>query len=157
MFRLLRGILSGDPAPVVRVDLAPVTQADPTTVVRKVRSCIFDRSDNIVEVVGERWRQDALELIGGGRGPAGTRVADVVAGLLPEPDNPADSQAVAVQIDARLVGYLSHEDALAYRPVIDRVLRQGLFAACQASVTGGWDSRPGAAGSIGVRLHLGTP
>ena len=157
MFRRLRGILSGDPAPAVRAVLAPVAQTDPTTVVRKVRSCIFDRSDNVVEVVGESWRQDALELIGGGRGPSGVRNVDHVAGLLPEPDNPADPQAIAVQIDARLVGYLNHEDARAYRPVIDRVLRQGLFAGCHASLTGGWDSRPGAAGAIGVRLHLGTP
>jgi hypothetical protein len=127
----------------------PEVVAGTSTHIVKARAMIFDRSTNVVDVVGESFRQAALELIAGGVGPSGPNKVDHLAGLLPEPDNPIDPQAVSVQIDARPVGYLSREDARAYRPVIDRLLRLGLFVACPASLTSGWRSG-GTIGSIGV-------
>ncbi len=123
----------------------------------KGRAAIFDRSPDVVKVVGESFRQEALERIAGGRGPTGVRNQDHLAGLRPEPDNPKDPEAVEVEIDALLVGYLSRADARAYRPIIDRLATHGLAMACQASLIGGWDRGEGDRGAIGVQLHVGTP
>ncbi len=147
MLDRLRRLLGGDTTPATPVS----AQAT------KVRAAVFDRSRNVVDVVGESHRQQALERIGGGRDANGVRDPDHVAGLLPERDNPVDPEAVAVQVDAMHVGYLSREDARAYRPVLDRLAAHGLYMACQATLSGGWDRGPSDRGSIGVRLHVGTP
>ncbi|MEX0709982.1 MAG: hypothetical protein WD116_02135 [Chloroflexota bacterium] len=52
-----------------------------------------------------------------------------------------------------LAGYLSREDAVAYRPVIDRVAASGRVMMCYASLTGGWDRGV----SFGVILRIGQP
>ena len=49
------------------------------------RAAILDRPANIVDVVGESYRQDALdlELLGGGRGPEGVLTSGHLAGPPP--------------------------------------------------------------------------
>jgi hypothetical protein len=126
---------------------------------QRVQVPIFDaRPGTRVEVVGESHYQDALARAAGGRtedGPA--RVAQI-AGLIAEPSNPYDSNAVMVQINGAVVGYLTRPDAIAYQPVIREVMAQGYPGfGCHASLTGGWDRGGGDRGSIGVALHLGTP
>jgi hypothetical protein len=76
---------------------------------------------------------------------------------MPEPGNPKDPAAIAVLIEGRHVGYLSRENARAYRPVLDLVSGQGLGVGCHASLTGGWDRGSGERAAIGVVLHLGSP
>ena len=117
---------------------------------------IFDPSPNTVNVVGESFRQDALQAIGG-RGPDGVLRPDQVAALLAEPTNPQDTQAVQVQINGDHVGYLDRADARAYLPVIDRLASEGWLFGCHASLTGGWDRGVSDRGSVGVVLHVGAP
>jgi hypothetical protein len=112
-----------------------------------------------VDVVGESFRQENLERLAGGRTREGARNADHMALLLPEPGNPKDANAVRVILAAAdggaglMVGYLSREDAIAFRPVIDRVAESGRVTMCHARLKGGWDRGI----SFGVMLRIGPP
>lgn len=117
-----------------------------------------------VEVMGESHYQGTLERLAGGRTIDGGRYRDHIALMLPEPSNPYDHNAVRVLLaphfdgaTAGLVGYLSREDAVAYRPVIDRLASMARLMACRASLKGGWDRGGGDRGSFGVTLHLDRP
>jgi HIRAN domain len=112
-----------------------------------------------VEVAGESHYQGTLEVIAGGRTINGARKPDHLAMLVPEPRNPYDPNAVRVYLGPPMgkVGYLSREDAVRYRPVIERVAWMGRVIACRASLKGGWDRGRGDSGSFGVTLHLGSP
>jgi hypothetical protein len=126
---------------------------------------LFDADKpHAIDVVGESAYQGTLERIGGGRTVDGCRERDHTAVLLPEPSNRYDRNAVRVVAipwgssqASGLVGYLSREDAVAYRPVIDRLAEVGRLAASAISLTGGWDRGGGDRGHIGVRLHIDTP
>lgn len=111
-----------------------------------------------VRVIGESEFQGLLELIGGERTADGVRDSDHVAMLLPEPDNPDDAEAMRVVIVPRpsgsawgKVGYLSPDDAAAFRPVVDRVASLGKVTCCRASL------EADAAGPIGIMLALASP
>lgn len=124
----------------------------------RARALIFDRSDaHVVEVVGESFHQRELEALAGGRGPDGVERSEHVAGLMMEPSNPVDRNAIEVQINGMAVGHLSRADAIAYHPVLERLARNRLMMGCPAVLTGGWDRGDGDRGSIGVRLPVGTP
>ena len=112
-----------------------------------------------VEVVGESNYQGTLERIAGGRTIDGPRNPDHQATLIPEPSNPYDRNAVRVFVGPPFVkiGYLSREDAVRYRPVIDRLAATGKLAASLASLKGGWDRGPRDRAMFGVTLHLGAP
>ncbi len=119
---------------------------------------------HFVDVVGESAYQGSIDRIAGGRTPNGARVRDHTAVLLPEPSNRYDGNAVRVAIansdssqSSVLVGYLSREDAVAYRLLIDRAASVGRLVACAASLTGGWDRGTDDRGSFGVRLHIDSP
>ena len=126
---------------------------------------LFDSDKrHTVEVVGESAFQGTLERIAGGRTVDGRRDRDHTSVLLPEPTNRYDSHAVRVVVipwgpskGSGVVGYLAREDAVAYRPVIDRLAEVGRLAACAASLKGGWDRGGGDRGHIGVRLHIDWP
>lgn len=122
-----------------------------------MKGVVFDPTPAKLAIVGESFRQDTLEALGGGRTERGVERQSHQATLMPEPENPKDPAAVAVLIEGRLVGYLSRENARVYRPVIDLVAAKGLGVACHASLIGGWDRGSGDRGSIGVVLHLGSP
>jgi hypothetical protein len=127
-----------------------------------LRIVTFDAARKMVDVVGEGSYQGSLERLAGGRTIDGPRNRDHTAILMPEPTNPYDVNAVRVVVvtstgDGAVIGYLSREDAVAYRPVIDRLAADGDLAACRASIGGGWDRGGGDRGSFGVRLSIGTP
>jgi hypothetical protein len=83
--------------------------------------------DDPLEVVGESRYQDALwKIVGGRRGDPVRYETEAV--LEPEPDNPYDPNAIKVLIGGVVVGYLSREDAAAFRP--------GLLGLIEASPTG---------------------
>lgn len=120
----------------------------------------FDRHPSrYVDVVGESQHQGGLDRIAGGRTSRGAKVTDHLALLLPEPTNLQDSNAVRVYLvpsqggQGAIVGYLSREDAVAYRPVIDRVAAGGQVTLCYASLKGGWDDGI----FFGVMLWIGPP
>jgi hypothetical protein len=127
-----------------------------------VDGIMFEAAPRMVDVVGESAHQGSIDRIAGGRTIDGARIRDHSALLMPEPTNPYDVNAVRVVIISSMgsgatVGYLSREDAVAYRPVIDRLAADGKVAACRASISGGWDRGSDDRGSFGVRLSLGTP
>ena len=118
----------------------------------------FDRHpSNYIDVVGESHYQGNLEALAGGRTSDGPRNPDHMALLLPEPTNEYDPNAVRVLLihsgAAAIVGYLSREDAITYRPVIDRVAETGAVTMCHAHLKGGWDRGI----SFGVTLLVGAP
>jgi len=75
--------------------------------------------------------------------------------LRPEPENPHDANAVAVDAeDVGQIGYLSRRDALAYGPVFEALRAQGYDSAtCPAYVIG--EER--AQQSLGAMLCLSAP
>lgn len=144
----------GWPAP------GPITEwpPEPLSIAAEVPAIIFDPPRRPIEVVGESYHQSVLERVGGGRTVDGARLKDHVALLFPEPSNVYDRDAVRVLIaTGGTVGYLSHEDAVAYRPLIDQLAAVGKLVACRASISGGWDDGQGSRGTFGLRLFLDTP
>jgi len=110
-----------------------------------------------VRVVGDSAHQDALlDLTGGRRHYGGVRM-ETVARLAPEPSNTADPAAIAVTIDGRTVGYLSHPDAVAHRSAVTAAIERSGEATCPALIVGGWERERGDVGLFGVRLRLGGP
>jgi hypothetical protein len=129
-------------------------------------------ASEIVEVVGESYRQEALARVASGctdrspylgelTGYARARAKEDEDGrwfralLLREPDNPVDRDAVAVFADGvGHIGYLSSEDAVEYGPVFDALGRRGrTVGACPAILIGGGPGKP----NYGALLCLSAP
>lgn len=90
-----------------------------------------------LEVVGESHYQDALWHVVGGRTLERVRV-EIRAVLQAETDNPYDPNAISVWISERKVGYLSREDAAAYRGGLEKLeARDGKKIALRGVVVGG--------------------
>lgn len=107
------------------------------------------------EVVGESRYQRALETIAGGRGEDGAR-HKCHAVLRPEPDNPHDSNAVRVEVDGALVGYLPRGTAEEFTAEMN--LLGYRLAVCNALVVGGWKAtKKQKAGHFGILLDADIP
>jgi hypothetical protein len=115
------------------------------------------RADAVLDIVGEQSYQDALRKLGAPFTEEGPTNLDHLAVLVPEPNNRYDKNAIRVQIDRQRVGYLSRENALLYGPVIGWALGQDRYLVAHAKLTGGWNRGPSDRGSIGVKLHVGSP
>lgn len=109
-----------------------------------------------VRVVGESAYQGALLELTGGRRYGGVHT-ERVAFLVPEPGNPADPDAISVQIGGRTVGYLSRLDSARLRSAVAVAIGRSGEASCMATIVGGWERGHGDIGLFGVRLHLGIP
>lgn len=101
-----------------------------------------------IGIVGESFRRRELESICGKRRPEGYEV-DVTALLVCEKFNAYDPMAVHVEVDKKIVGYLSRRDARRYRRKYGELTR-----AAKAHITGGWNRGGGLVGYFGVRLDL---
>lgn len=127
---------------------------------------------DIVQVVGESYRQDALLRVATrctGCGPyldelsgyARSRAEEDLEGrwfraaLLREPDNPVDANAIAVHaVGVGHIGYLSREDAIAYSPIFSALERHGTtVGTCPAFLIGGTAGKE----HYGVLLCLSSP
>lgn len=108
------------------------------------------------EVVGESHRQDALSAICGGPCEEGHEFY-CVATLRPEPSNPHDRNAVAVDVEGRHVAYLAREDAVDFLSEVRRLGVVGRRIECDAVINGGWDRGERGAGHFGVELDLVWP
>jgi hypothetical protein len=102
-------------------------------------------SFNVI-VVGVFFCQAALAKICGNK-----REMLVQAKIVPEENNPYDSNAVRVEIDGEKVGYLSRENAFKWR---GKMMGEGFSDAvsCPASIR--WDKAFTEEGSYGVRLDV---
>lgn len=101
-----------------------------------------------LEVVGELAYQSALWPLCGGT--FGDRVrCEIVAVLVPEPANPYDPNAIAVQIDGHVVGYLPRTTAREYLPGLKQLMAvRGGYVALRGVIVGGgyYDDGPGRLG-----------
>ena len=61
---------------------------------------------------------------------------DTEALLVPEPSNPHDPNAVMVQIEGRLVGYLPRDEAVAYGPTLRELGERGRTGALRGANRG---------------------
>jgi hypothetical protein len=108
---------------------------------------LLDGQDDL-EVVGELAYQAALWRLCSGA--PGDRVRhDIVAVLVPEPTNPYDANAIAVQIDGQLVGYLSRATAQEYLVGLKNLMSErGGYIALRGVIVGGgyYDDGPGRLG-----------
>jgi hypothetical protein len=104
-----------------------------------------------MNIVGEWQYQDALKRTCGPHSRYGHRL-EITAMLVREPHNPHDQNAVAVDIQAMKVGYLSCEDALRVGCQMDK---EGIGRVdCKALIAGGWRTNQYDEGSFGVRLAI---
>jgi hypothetical protein len=101
-----------------------------------------------LEVVGELAYQDALWRLSGGT--VGDRVrCHIVAVLVPEPTNPYDANAIAVQIEGQVIGYLPRATAQEYLPGLQRLMSaHNGYVALRGVIVGGgyYDDGPGRLG-----------
>lgn len=101
-----------------------------------------------LEVVGERAYQDVLWDLSGGT--VGDRIRrHIVAVLVPEPANPYDTNAIAVQIEGQVVGYLPRATAQEYLPGLQHLMSvHGGYVALRGVIVGGgyYDDGPGRLG-----------
>lgn len=112
----------------------------------------FLRGRELVNVAGESYYQDALRALTAAAGGEEVR-QDTEAVLVPEPANPHDPNAVRVEIEGHLVGYLPRADAVAYGPAVRTIEERGRAAACEAMIAG----RGGESSALGVFLRLPKP
>ena len=103
-----------------------------------------------VGIVGESYRQTALRAIAAGRRRRGEEVV-IDATVYAEVTNAYDPNAVRVDdVNGQHLGYLSREDAAAYRDLFGALHSKGRVGHCRAKLIGGTAERP----SIGVILDL---
>jgi hypothetical protein len=109
--------------------------------------------DYFTDVVGESHYQPWIERVVGGRtGESAEHYTD--ADLVLEDANPHDPKAVRVDVHGGTVGYLSREDARAYRRWVTATHGRPMGATCPAVIVGGWDRGGGDRGHFGVKLDL---
>lgn len=107
----------------------------------------------LAEIVGESHYQDELDAICGGKTTSGhNKIVDAL--LVWEDDNPADNQAVRVDIEGRTVGYISRQNARRIRQQLIKGGFAGVTGLCSAMIVGGWNRGGEDTGYYGVKLDL---
>lgn len=106
----------------------------------------------LVQVVGESHYQEALHLLCGRKADEAIHF-ECIAGLVPEPSNPHDPNAVMIQIEGRCVGYLSRHDAVAYSEAVRLALEADTVISCSAMIAG-HGPQDAETRNLGVFLHL---
>ncbi|MEZ5955804.1 MAG: hypothetical protein R3C27_01135 [Hyphomonadaceae bacterium] len=109
--------------------------------------------DFAVDVVGELRRQDVLAAIVERHGRSGCTLT-VDALLILEDANPHDANAVRIEIDGALVGYLSRDIARRYRADLAAAGTPSVTVKCKARIVGGFETARGERAYFGVRLDL---
>lgn len=106
-----------------------------------------------LDVVGESFYQEALWHIVGGVTRERVRT-EIIAMLVPEPDNEYDSNAIAVYIGGLKVGHIGAEDAAQMIDGLNEQIRKypGKFIALEGVVAGG-GLRDDGLGRLGVFLN----
>ena len=100
------------------------------------------------DVVGESFREHSVIAALGGLEPNVEKtVEDAITHLIPEPENPhGHGDAVMVWINGHHVGYLAHEDARRYRPVLEKVVAAGYLPTTTGRIWGvtryDWEGKP---------------
>ena len=100
-------------------------------------------------IVGESFHQDELVPL-----RISQRGQPFAVRLVPEPENPYDENAVAIQVvkSGVSIGHLSREEAARFQPHLLRLAAAGLAVTCRGRTVGGDPERP----TIGVWLDIDT-
>ncbi|MGD9980236.1 MAG: HIRAN domain-containing protein [Hyphomonadaceae bacterium] len=106
-----------------------------------------------VDVVGVSRRQDTLAAIVERHRRSG-RTVTVDAMLVLEDSNPHDANAVRVEIDGELIGYLSRDNARRFRADLAAAGQPRASVRCKARIVGGFETASGERAHLGVRLDL---
>lgn len=128
-------------------------RASSTTVVRDVSPQQTLPTGGCVNVVGESHYQRQLVSLAGGKREESARI-ETTAELVREPENPYDTEAIAVLIGGQHVGYLSRQNARKYKAVVNETVKNYERATCHATIVGGWNRGNGDEGHFGVRLWM---
>lgn len=107
-----------------------------------------------IEVVGVSLRQDVIVAIVEERRGRSGRTMTTAAQLILEDTNPHDVNAVRVEIDGALIGYLSRDNAARYRANLSAAGTPDATVQCRARIVGGFETASGERASFGVRLDL---
>ena len=105
------------------------------------------------DIIGETNYQAELESIAGPKTADGAGV-QVSAFLMPEPENPYDSNAVAVIISDKTVGYLSRDNNKEFLEFLSELGASG--ACCEAFIEGAW-KHTRSEGNFCVRPDIACP
>lgn len=118
----------------------------------EVTAVLFTGTDDL-EVVGESYRQAELWALVGGVSTERVR-QDVIAFLIPDPNNQHDPNAIAVYIDRFHVGFIPREMAARLIPGLNSLyaLNPGKYVALEGVITGG-GMREDGLGNLGVFLN----
>ena len=100
-----------------------------------------------VEVVGVSRRQHVLEAVA-----EDGAIHDAL--LILEDNNPHDANAVRVEIEGALVGYLARDNARRYRADLAAVGMPNAIVRCNAKIVGGFETKSGERAHYGLRLDL---
>lgn len=97
------------------------------------------------DIVGEQSYQSNLKKIAGKK-EVESKYVQVVANVISEPSNPYDKNAIKVEINGLIVGYISKNEA---RTISQRKINK----AVPAVINGGWKDDE-SEGSYGVKLAI---
>lgn len=119
------------------------------------RPAVWLKGTEVVEATAEAFYQPHLESIAGPPRPTNHQV-DVVAWMVPEPQNPHDPRAITLWVRGGVVGYMPRAHAAVWQPVILQLrARYGREVACFAKIVGGSRrASDGEGGHYAVRLFL---
>ena len=92
------------------------------------------RGRALINVAGESHYQHALHSLAGST--EGETRLETTAALIPEATNPHDPNAVKVEIEGKLVGYLPRQAAIDYGPMVKEPAERGRTAVCEAMIAG---------------------
>lgn len=158
MLNKLMGWLFGRNKSVVADDRRPIPNSAPMRTKPKnespwkgrIRVPLKGNGSFSFDIVGEASYQDALEAIAGKKTRDGKELR-CVAQVSPEPTNAHDSNAIAVEIDGRKVGYFSKADAKDYAGQLKEI--GGGTDKIAAMIVGGFKSKT-REGHFGVKLDI---
>ena len=106
-----------------------------------------------VDVVGVSRRQSVLAAIVDRQSRRG-RTVTLDAVLILEDSNPRDANAVRIEIEGELIGYLSRDNARRYRADLAAAGQPRATVRCKARIVGGFETESGEPAHFGVRLDL---
>jgi hypothetical protein len=106
-----------------------------------------------VDVVGVSRRQSVLAAIVDRQSRRG-RTVTIDAVLILEDSNPHDANAVRIEIEGELIGYLSRDNARRYRADLAAAGQPRATVRCKARIVGGFETESGERAHFGVRLDL---
>ena len=106
-----------------------------------------------VDVVGVSRRQSVLAAIVDRQSRRG-RTVTLDAVLILEDSNPHDANAVRIEIEGELIGYLSRDNARRYRADLAAAGQPRATVRCKARIVGGFETESGERAHFGVRLDL---